>query len=140
MDLPYDINTGDPRYELEEPLERLQTMLNNKNVNIESLDIRGNSQDIRFAGFESKQLQTITNFVNEDPEYLIKSNRVRDLNDKFDKTLNTSNPNYIFKDDVVSRNNINTIRGGNASYAKWRDLLVVPPPVDTQQKIFELLQ
>ena len=43
-DIPYDISTGDQRFELEEPLSKLQTMLNMQNVDIESLDVRGEGQ------------------------------------------------------------------------------------------------
>jgi len=142
-DLPYDYRTGDPRYELEEPMERLQTMLNQKNVDIESLDIRGEGFDNQrhiFQGFESKELQIITGFVDGNPEQTIRSGAVRDLNDKFDKTLDNSDPNYIFRDDLRTRNNVGTIQTGNASFAKARDMLVTPPPIDVQQKIFDLLR
>jgi hypothetical protein len=143
-DLPTDIRTGLPRYELEEPLEHLQTMLNRRNVDIESLDIRGEGQDrrrmdVHFKGRESRELQTITGIVDGDPEMTIRSNSVRDLNDKFDFDMSTNNPNYIFRADVRTTDNVNTIRQGNTSFAEARDMFVVPPPVDSQQKIFELL-
>jgi len=115
-------------------------MLNKRNIDIESLDVRGNHQNVMFNGFEPRQLQIITGFVDENPEQTIKSSQVRDLNDFFDKNLDTSNPNYIFRDDVRTRNNIGTIQTGIQSFVKDRDLFVVPPPQDTQTKIFELLQ
>jgi len=139
-DLPYDITTGDQRFEEEEPLSKLQSMLNMKNIDIESLDVRGEGQDAMFKGFEPRQLQLITGIVDADPELDIRSSQVRDLNDRFDKNLDNSNPNYIFRDDVRTRNNVNTIRTGNAEFAKQRDLFVTPPPVDVQQKIFEMLR
>ena len=139
-DLPTDITTGDTRYEMLEPLDKLQTMLNMKNVDIESLDERGTSQDAMFRGFEPRQLQLITGYVDNNPEMDIRSSQVKDLNDKFDKNLDNSNPNYIFRDDMRTRNNVNVIRTGNASYARERDLFVTPPPKDIQQKIFEMLR
>lgn len=139
-DLPYDITTGDQRFELEEPLERLQSMLNVKNIDIESLDMRGESQDAMFRGFEPRELQKITGFVNNNPEMDIKTAQVRDLNDKFDKNLDNSDPNYIFRDDRRTRNNVNIIKMGNMSFSRERDMFVTPPPKDIQQKIFELLQ
>lgn len=139
-DLPYDIRTGEPRYGLEDPLERLQTMLNKQNIDIDSLDKRGEGNDILFRGIEPKQLQLITGFVNEDPRYNIKSSNVRDLNDFFDKDLKTNNPNYIFRDDIRTRDNRNTVRTGIQNFAAERDFFVTPPAVDTQQKIFELLK
>jgi hypothetical protein len=144
-DLPTDIRTGLPRYELEEPLEHLQTMLNRRNVDIESLDIRGEGQDrtrmdVQFMGREPKELQIITGIVNGNPEMDIKSNSVRDLNEKFDFDMKNNNPNYIFRDDIQTRDNVNTIRQGNKSFAEARDMFVVPPAINTQQNIFELLQ
>jgi hypothetical protein len=53
--------------------------------------------------------------------------------------MDNSNPNYIFRGDVFSRNNRNLIQVGNANFAKERDFLITPPPIDTQQQIFELL-
>lgn len=139
-DLPFDINTGEIRYELEEPLEKLQVMLNKQNINIESLDRRSESQDIMYSGIDSKQLRLINSFIDVDPKQTIKSNSVRNLNDFFDKDLKNNNPNYIFRDDLYSHNNVNTIRQGNKSFAYHRDLLVTPPPIDTHTKILELLQ
>jgi len=139
-DLPIDINTGDPRYELEDPLEKLQAMLNRSNIDIESLDMRGNGKDIMYRGIEPKELQLITGYVDGNPEQTIKSGYVRDLNDKFDKDLVNANPNYIFRDDIRTRNNIATIQKSNQTFIRERDMYVVPPPKDTQQKIFELLQ
>lgn len=141
-DLPTDIRTGLPRYELENPLERLQTMLNSQNIDIESMDMRGQVH----TEVEEKEMRVnelsfgrIEGIVDRNPQMTIPSNSVRDLNQRFDRTMVNSNPNYIFRDDIRSRDNVNTIRMGNASFAKARDLLVVPPPIDAQQKIFELL-
>ena len=139
-DLPTDITTGDTRFEMLEPLDKLQTMLNMKNVDIESLDERGESQDTMFRGFEPRQLQLITGYVDNNPEMEIRTSQVKDLNDRFDKNLDNSNPNYIFRDDMRTRNNVNVIRTGNASYARERDLFVTPPPKDIQQRIFEMLK
>jgi len=139
-DLPTDITTGDTRFEMLEPLDKLQTMLNMKNVDIESLDERGESQDAMFRGFEPRQLQLITGYVDNNPEMEIRTSQVKDLNDRFDKNLDNSNPNYIFRDDMRTRNNVNVIRTGNASYARERDLFVTPPPKDIQQRIFEMLK
>ena len=139
-DIPINMITGDTQFGLLEPLDKLQTMLNMRNVDIESLDERGESQDTMFRGFEPRQLQLITGYVDNNPEMDIRSNQVRDLNDKFDKDLDNSNPNYIFRDDMRTRNNVNVVRTGNASYARERDLFVTPPPIDIQQKIFEMLR
>lgn len=139
-DLPTNIFSGDLSYELEQPLEKLQTMLNIRNVDIETLDERGVSQDVAFRGIESKQLQTITGLTDNNPEMKIRSNQVRDLNDKFDKELDNSNPNYIFRSDRFTHNNRDLIRRGNSAFAGERDFFTTPPPVNTQQKIFELLQ
>ena len=139
-DLPYDFNTGDRRYQLEEPLEHLQSMLNKKNVDIESLDIRGLSNDIQYNGIEPHELRLITGHVDADPEMKIRSSNVRNLNTRFDFDMTNDNPNYIFRDDVFTRNNVNTIRTGNASFAKARDLFVTPPPIDSSNKLFELVQ
>jgi len=138
-DLPTDIRTGDPRYELEQPLEHLQTMLNQRNVDVESMDLRGGHHDIMYRGFEPKQLQTMTGIINNNPEQAITSRGVKDLNDMFDKSMINANPNYIFRTDLQTRNNVRTIQTGNQSYARNRDMFVVPPPVDSQHKIFELL-
>ena len=138
-DIPNDINTGEPRYELEEPLERLQSLLNQKNVDIESLDIRGEGQGIMFRT-KPKELRMMIDITNENPEYVIKSSGVRDLNDKFDKTLINSNPNYIFRNDMTTRNNRNLIKTGIRNFASERDFFVSPQPLDTQQKIFDLLK
>jgi hypothetical protein len=139
-DLPYDVSSGDVSFDLDEPLSRLQTMLNMKNIDIESLDMRGEGQDAMFKGFEPRELQKITGFVNNNPEMDIKSAQVRDLNDKFDKNLDNSNPNYIFRDDLRTRNNVNIIKMGNMAFARERDMFVTPPPKDIQQKIFEMLK
>lgn len=140
-DLPTNINTGDPFYELEDPLDRLQAELTKHNVTIESLDQRGgNHVNVMYNGYEPKELQTITSYVNENPEYTIKSNQVKDLNDYFDTELDTSNPNYIFRTDLKTRNNIGTVRTGISSFVQDRDLFITPPPIDTQQKILELLK
>lgn len=139
-DMPTNMITGDTQFGLLEPLDKLQTMLNMRNVDVESLDERGESQDAMFRGFEPRQLQLITGYVDNNPEMDIRSNQVRDLNDKFDKDLDNSNPNYIFRDDMRTRNNVNVVRTGNASYARERDLFVTPPPIDIQQKIFEMLK
>lgn len=139
-DLPYNINTGNPYYELEDPLVRLQTSMNERNVDVESLDERSSSNDIMFRGREPAELQLITGYIDEDPEQKIRSRSVKDLNDFFDKDLDTSDPNYIFRSDLRTRNNVDLIRQGNASFARDRDLYVVPPAVDTQSKILELLK
>lgn len=140
-DLPTNINTGDPFYEMVEPLDRLQAELTAKNVTIDSLDMRGSSLDtIMYNGYEPMELQKITSMVNENPEYNIRSSQVKDLNDYFDINLDTSNPNYIFRSDLMTRNNIGTIRRGIQSYVADRDIFVTPPPIDTQQKILELLK
>ena len=139
-DLPTDYASGDTLFDLEDPLSRLQTMLNQKNVDIDSLDLRGEGQDTLFRGFEPHQLRLITGVVDGNPEMDIKSNSVRDLNDKFDKNIDTSDPNYIFRSDVFTRNNVATIQRGNQAFAKDRDLYIVPPPVDSQNKMFELLK
>ena len=139
-DLPTNFNTGSPFYELEDPLERLSTMMNKRNIDIESLDQRGIHQNVMFRGFEPRELQTITNFVDMNPKQNIMSSHVRDLNDLFNKDLDTSNPNYIFRDDVTTRNNIGTIQKGIQSFVKDRDLFVVPPSANTQQKILDLLK
>lgn len=139
-DLPIDVSTGDISFGLDEPLQRLQVMLNERNIDIDSLDERGMHGDVLMRGYEPKQLQRITNFVDEDPELKIKSSQVKDLNDYFDKNLDNSDPNFIFRDDRITRNNVGIIQQGNASYVKDRDLYVVPPPPDVQQKIFELLR
>jgi hypothetical protein len=139
-DVPYDLTSGDPRFDLIEPLERLQTLLNEKNVDIESLDARTESMEQIIRGFEPMDLQKMIGMVDNQPEMTIPSSSVRDLNERFDKNLDNSNPNFIFRDDVITRNNINTIRNGNASFARSRDIYITPPPKDVQQKIFELLK
>lgn len=140
-DLPFDVRTGEPRYELEDPLERLQTRLNERNIDVESLDLRGDSMSRSiFSGFEPKELQLITGIVDGNPEQTIPSSSVRDLNDKFDKDLDNSDPNYIFRSDLRTRNNRDLIRMGNFQFAKERDFFVTPPPVDIQQKIFDMLR
>ena len=138
-DLPFDVNTGEPRYGLEEPLQHLQTMLNQSNIDIETLDVRGAGQSVRFAGFEQPELQKITNIVDHDPEMKIRSGAVRNLNDKFDINLDTSDPNFIFRGDRMTRNNVALIQRGNESFVRDRDMFTSPPPVDNQQKIFDLL-
>lgn len=139
-DLPIDIRTDETRYELEDPLEKLQAMLNKNNIDIESLDMRGTGQDIMFRGVEPKELQVIMGYVDGNPKQEIRSKHVKDLNDMFDKNLINADPNYIFRDDIITRNNISTIQRSNQTYARDRDLYIVPPPKDTQQKIFELLK
>jgi len=140
-DLPTNINTGDPFYEMTEPLDMLQAELTSKNVTIDSLDTRGVSLDtVMYNGYEPRELQKITSFINENPQNNIRSSQVKDLNDYFDKNLDTSNPNYIFRTDLQTRNNIRTIRNGIQSYVASRDMFVTPPPLDTQQKILELLK
>lgn len=139
-DVPYDLTSGDPRFDLIEPLERLQTMLNEKNIDIESLDARTESMEQIIRGFEPMDLQKMIGITDSDPELTIPSSAVRDLNERFDKDLDNSDPNFIFRDDMRTRNNINTIRTGNDSFARNRDLYVTPPPKDVQQKIFELLK
>ena len=62
-DLPYNINTGNPYYELEDPLVRLQTNMNNENIDVESLDERGTSNDVMFRGREPAELQLITGYI-----------------------------------------------------------------------------
>jgi hypothetical protein len=138
-DIPTNRMTGEIQYELEQPMDVLQNMLNKKNIDIDSLDMRGEGFDVMFRGYDSKELQVITGMVNSDPELDIKSSSVRDLNDRFDKNLDNSNPNYIFRGDVFSRNNRSLIQVGNSNFAKERDFLTTPPPIDTQQQIFELL-
>jgi len=141
MDLPIDIFTGMPRFELEEPLDRLQVLLNNKNIDIDNLDMRGDEDriNIEMGARPNKQLNIITNFVDADPDLRINSRAVRDLNEKFDKTLINSNPQFIFSTDLETRNNIQTIRSGISNFVKNRDIFVTPPPPDIQSKIFELL-
>lgn len=139
-DIPTSRLSGQIQYELEQPMDRLQNMLNDKNIDIDSLDMRGEGHDVLFEGYEPRELQVITGIVDGDPEMDIKSSSVRDLNDRFDKNMDTSNPNYIFRGDVFSRNNRNLIRNGNVSFVKERDFLTTPPAIDTQQKIFELLR
>lgn len=139
-DLPRNYLTGEPRYELEDPLERLQTMLNRENIDIESLDRRGPASDRVLAGTEDRELKYIKSLVDANPEYDITSARVNDLNDYFDKDISTNNPNYIFRDDRRTRNNVDTIRRGIQSFVKDRDLYVVPPSTDTQTQILELLK
>ena len=139
-DLPFDSRTGTPFYELDEPLEKLQVMLNKKNIDVETLDTRSGSNYASFIGYEPRELKLITSYVDSNPEQTINSGSVRDLNELFDKDLKTNNPNYIFRDDQITRNNINTIRQGNQSFAKERDLFVVPPPINAQQQIIDLLK
>jgi hypothetical protein len=139
-DLPRNYLTGEPRYELEDPLERLQTMLNRENIDIESLDRRGPASDRVLAGTEDRELRYIKSLVDANPEYDITSARVNDLNDYFDKDISTNNPNYIFRDDRRTRNNVDTIRRGIQSFVKDRDLYVTPPATDTQTQILELLK
>jgi len=138
-DIPTSRMTGEIQYELEQPLDRLQNMLNRKNIDIDSLDMRGEGHDVMFRGYDPRELQVITGIVNNDPELDIRSSSVRDLNDIFDKNMDNSNPNYIFRGDVFSRNNRNLIREGNANFGRERDFLTTPPAIDTQQQIFELL-
>ena len=61
MDLPININNGQPRYELEDPLDRLQTLLNENDIDIESLDIRDNEDSVMFkiSGFRDNELKNI---------------------------------------------------------------------------------
>lgn len=139
-DVPISRLSGEIQYELQQPMDKLQNMLNDRNIDIESLDMRGEGHDVLFRGYEPRELQVITGIVNGDPQMGIKSASVRDLNDRFDKNMDTSNPNYIFRDDTRTRNNRDIIRNGNASFARERDFLTTPPPVDVQQQIFELLK
>lgn len=141
MDLPKNIFSGDTRFELEEPLDRLQTLLNNKNIDVDNLDLRGDDDKttIEIGGFSDPELNIITNFVDADPELRIKSRDVRDLNEKFDKNLINNNPMFIFSTDLETRNNIQTIRTGINSFVTNRDMFITPPTPDIQQKIFELL-
>jgi hypothetical protein len=138
-DIPTSRLTGEIQYELEQPMDILQNMLNKKNIDIDSLDMRGAGFDVMFKGYEPRELQVITGMINNNPELNIKTSSVRDLNDKFDKNMDNSNPNYIFRGDVFSRNNRSLIQVGNANFAKERDFLTTPPAIDTQQQIFELL-
>ena len=138
-DIPTSRMTGEIQYELEQPLDQLQNMLNRKNIDIDSLDMRGEGFDVMFRGYDARELQVITGFVNSDPELNIRSSSVRDLNDRFDKNMDNSNPNYIFRGDVFSRNNRSLMQVANANFAKERDFLTTPPAIDTQQQIFELL-
>lgn len=139
-DLPRNYITNQPRYELEDPLDRLQNMLNRENIDVESLDRRGPASDRVMAGTEDRQLEHITRLTDANPEFNITSARVNDLNDYFDKDISNNNPNYIFRDDRTTRNNINTIRTGIQSYVKDRDLFTTPPNKDTQSQILELLR
>jgi len=142
MDLPINIHTGSQRFELEEPLDKLQTLLNDKNIDIDTLDVRDNPEKVSIAmsGYEDPDLQVITNYVDNDPELRIKSRDVKDLNDKFDKNLINNNPQFIFSTDLTTRNNIQTIRNGITAFVKNRDMFITPPPQDIQQKIFDLLK
>ena len=139
-DLPRNYITNEPRYELEDPLDRLQNMLNRENIDIESLDVRGPASDRVMAGTGNRQLEHITRLTDANPEFNITSARVNDLNDYFDKDISNNNPNYIFRDDRTTRNNINTIRTGIQSFVTDRDLFTTPPSKDTQSQILELLK
>lgn len=142
MDLPKDYFTGEPIFELEEPLERLNTMLMRQlpDQQISDLDDRSENLGVLFNRIKPAELQTITGFIDRDPKQRIKSSSVRDLNDKFDFNMDSSDPNFIFRGDLKTRNNVDLIRQGNLSFAKERDLFVVPPPKDIQQSILDILE
>ena len=146
-DLPIDFQTGRPIYALDDPLSRMQTRLNEQGIDIESLDERGDHVGERLSGIEPHQLELIRGYIDNDPQQRISSSSVRNLNDMFDKSLmppgliqtaeSDGRPAFIFPGDMQSRNNVKLMQTANQSYARNRDMLVTPPPIDIQQQIFD---
>lgn len=140
-DLPQDVRTLSPYFALDDPLTRLQVMLNEKNIDVDNLDERVDNHGlVSLKGYpEERQQAAMRAAVNRNPEQTITSRGVRDLNERFDVDLDNSNPQFIFKENLRSGNNVRLIQTSNQSYSHDRDLYAIPPPKDVQQQILNLL-
>jgi len=140
-DLPEDVRTLSPYFALDDPLTKLQVMLNARNIDIDNLDERvDNTGLVSLKGYpEEKEQAAMRMAMNRNPTQTITSRGVRDLNDRFDVNLDNSNPAFIFKDNMRSGNNIRLIQTSNQTYTANRDMYTVPPPKDVQQRMLDLL-
>jgi len=140
-DLPEDVRTLSPYFALDDPLTKLQVMLNERNIDVDNLDERvDNVGLVSLKGYpEEKEQAAMRMAIDRNPEQTITSRGVRDLNSRFDVNLDNSDPQFIFKDSARSGNNINLIQTSNQSYARNRDMFTVPPPKDVQQRMLDLL-
>ena len=140
-DLPEDVRTLSPYFALDDPLTKLQVMLNARNIDIDNLDERvDNTGLVSLKGYpEEKEQAAMRMAMNRNPTQTITSRGVRDLNDRFDVNLDNSNPAFIFKDNMRSGNNVRLIQTSNQTYTTNRDMYTVPPPKDVQQRMLDLL-
>ena len=140
-DLPEDVRTLSPYFALDDPLTKLQVMLNARNIDIDNLDERvDNTGLVSLKGYpEEKEQAAMRMAMSRNPTQTITSRGVRDLNDRFDVNLDNSNPAFIFKDNMRSGNNIRLIQTSNQTYTANRDMYTVPPPKDVQQRMLDLL-
>jgi len=140
-DLPEDVRTLSPYFALDDPLTKLQVMLNARNIDIDNLDERvDNTGLVSLKGYpEEKEQAAMRMAMSRNPTQTITSRGVRDLNDRFDVNLDNSNPAFIFKDNMRSGNNIRLIQTSNQTYTTNRDMYTVPPPKDVQQRMLDLL-
>ena len=140
-DLPEDVRTLSPYFALDDPLTKLQVMLNERNIDVDNLDERvDNVGLVSLKGYpEEKEQAAMRMAVSRNPTQTITSRGVRDLNDRFDVDLDNSNPQFIFKDNMRRGNNIRLLQASNQSYANNRDMFTIPPPKDVQQRMLDLL-
>jgi len=139
-DLPINQETLDPNFDVSEPLQVLQTMLNRRNIDIDSLDDRGVHNEVLIRGRDPKELELMIGSINRNPQQsLITSRAVRTVNEKYYKSLYNSNPMFILPADMRTHNNVPNVRKSNQSFAFHRDIFAIPPPIDVQQRIFNLL-
>lgn len=138
-DLPFNSDTLNPAFEIEEPLQRLQTLLNRQNIDIDNLDDRVDNDMFVNKKESPHTLTSIKNDIESNPMQKLTSKNIGDLNDRYYASLDNSNPSFIFSTDFRTRNNIGLIRNSNQTYSIERDMYAIPPPVDIQQKIYELL-
>ena len=140
-DLPEDVRTLSPYFALDDPLTKLQVMLNERNIDVDNLDERvDNVGLVSLKGYpEEKEQAAMRMAVDKNPTQTITSRGVSDLNERFDVDLDNSNPQFIFKDNMRSGNNIRLLQASNQSYANNRDMFTIPPPKDVQQRMLDLL-
>jgi len=139
IDLPTNVDTLNPNFELNDPLEMLNTALDDTDFNIHELDDRTRGMQILLPRDDDRELSLLLDDINKNPKQRISSSNVRDLNDRFHKSLDNSNPMFILNGDMRTRTNIELIQRSNKSFAHDRDLYKIAPEKDIQQKILEKL-
>ena len=141
-DLPEDERTLSPYFALNDPLTMLQVMLNERNIDVENLDERVDNHGlVSLKGYRRDHEQAAMEAsIQRNPKQRITSQAVRDLNDRYHKTLANDNPQFIFSSDLKTGNNVHLLQESNQSFAKSRDMFVIPPPKDVQSRILDLLQ